>query len=434
MDPLQEMHAHNQDVLDGDDPTAFVPLELEEDLDEQLEVVPVTHSVELAANTGGLKLSEDSEGLIWQPICKTGELALSPGPGQVDLDRPLKITERMLGQVVDAFHDRAFEYVTIPDAHLRSEENPLRNKGFVRELDLRDSTAQNDPPGTKVLWAAQELTDPQAKAAVLNGSVAARSVGIKFNYRRKRDGKTYPAALEHVMLTNYPWIDGLNSELLAASQEPGEQFDGLYVFHDSPEDTGDILAGDQDPVKLLSRELGQMEIDTDTHIDTDEDTITVEALLAQERAAREDLESRFETQQTELMMAQNRLQDQAEKLHAEDVAKKIRKWQTEGVAPAVLSRVQSVMLADVPTEDSSMHLSVPVQIGDEQSEVALESASDIVELILSALPRDSSAARSAHLQAVSLEELQASQHPNVQKTAKDMADEIEQEVGKSEAA
>jgi hypothetical protein len=113
------------------------------------------------------------------------------------------------------------EHVTVPTSHAdRVDENT----GFVRQLRIVDNE-----DGSSSLQAGLHFTEPQIKEKVANGSIANTSVGVIFDYLRKRDGKKYTQALQHVALTNRPWIDGMEPFGIAASEDEVEvvamQFD-----------------------------------------------------------------------------------------------------------------------------------------------------------------------------------------------------------------
>lgn len=205
-------------------------------------------------------LSDNGQKLFWKVACKSGTLALSPGPGQVDIEKPLELTPDMFAEAKRAFDERAFPHVTVPETHANGV---LENTGFVRQLidvDYDDprlpekiaEAHRNEPPGTKLLMTGIEFTEPAVRDKAENGSIADTSVGMKFNYRNKRTGKTYPVALEHVALTNVPWVDGLSafdtSRFLSQEQQKGHSFGvrdfkGVYV---EQEDDVNLSATEQD--------------------------------------------------------------------------------------------------------------------------------------------------------------------------------------------
>lgn len=178
---------------------------------------------------------KEHNGLIYKVVCKTGTLALSPGPGQMDIEKPLELTHDLFGAVKTAWDDGAVRYVTLPETHANGT---FENKGYVKDLQILDQTGvkellgdeahaiiQEDEPDTQYLAAGLYITDGEAKKSVLEGSVADMSVGIKFNQRpNKRTGKLYPAVLNHIAFTNEPWMDGLIpfNPAIMASQKPSD--------------------------------------------------------------------------------------------------------------------------------------------------------------------------------------------------------------------
>jgi hypothetical protein len=209
------------------------------------EVAHEGHSATLF-NTGiPLNLSaRTDDGLVWKVAVKTGTLALSPGPGQMDLDQPLELTPDLFMDVKAAFDEKAFPYVTVPETHANGA---LENTGYVKKLEILDKDqlladarisdegkahVADDPDDTRYLLSGIGFTNPKAREAADNGSLADTSVGIKFGYRNKRTGKTYQAALEHLALTNVPWVDG-NIPFNAGAtlgQQPFDQEEAEYTY------------------------------------------------------------------------------------------------------------------------------------------------------------------------------------------------------------
>lgn len=170
----------------------------------------------------GLNLAQEGDdGLVWKVACKTGTLALSPGPGQTDSEEPLNLTGEMFRQMVLSLEEQAFPYCTVPETH---GNGSLENTGYVRRAEILTHdevmtdprVAQRlkqhlaaDPADTEYLLAGIEFTEPEVKRKALNGSIPDTSIGVKFGYRNKRTGKQYPVAWEHLALTPVPWVDGL---------------------------------------------------------------------------------------------------------------------------------------------------------------------------------------------------------------------------------
>lgn len=161
--------------------------------------------------------SEEDDGLIWKTVLRTGVWALTPGAGQKPVTKPLKVVrdnakegEIALSDILNSFEDGAVEHVTVPLSHTdRVDENT----GFAKKLRIIDGT-----DGSSLLQAGLFFTDPSIKVKVLEGSIANTSVGLIFDYPRKRDGKKYKVAMQHTALTNRPWIDGMEPFGIAASE------------------------------------------------------------------------------------------------------------------------------------------------------------------------------------------------------------------------
>lgn len=165
-----------------------------------------------------MHLSE-TDGLIWKDVLVEGSWALSPDVlGQptrkpikvvVDGEEPGVLSMRKLKQ---NFDDQAMDHVTVPLSH---SDRPDENTGYVKALDIRKGK-----DGKHRLMAGFEFTEPDIKGKVERKTIPNVSVGVLFDYMRKRDGKKYDQALAHVALTSKPWLNGLTPfGSLAASQD-----------------------------------------------------------------------------------------------------------------------------------------------------------------------------------------------------------------------
>lgn len=326
------------------------------------------------------------DGLIWKAICKTGTLALSPGPGQIDVEKPLELTPKLFEELKASVDEKAFPHITVPITH---NNGLLDNTGYVRKVEVEDSKDPTDPAGTKVLMAGIEFTEPGIKEKVINGTIPDTSVGVKFNYRNKRTGKLFAAALEHVALTHQPWVDGLTPFGQALSQEgifdqaeERPDWDGVYIHAAQPESeevpakdgpSRDILPGDDHSGTVPG--VG----------DTPKPGAgTVERLMAAQQAETERLAQENEKLRRDLALAQGIGNDNAEKLHASAVGSRIKALEGK-VPPSLLTRIEAIYLADKPTSESTLQLSL-AGAGDEGKDLELGSATELVEFLLSALP------------------------------------------------
>lgn len=174
---------------------------------------------------------QERDGLMWYPIIREGQWAVRPGATGTKRKVPLKVIpgssknqrrEIGLKDLLDAFNDKAIEYVTVPSSH---NNTTLENQGFIRAMKIVDGTVKdrktNKDVKVKVLMGGYDFTEPDTKSKVERGTVASRSAGILYDYVNTETGKTYPVVIEHVALTNKPWITGMQSfgRKLNASQE-----------------------------------------------------------------------------------------------------------------------------------------------------------------------------------------------------------------------
>lgn len=165
---------------------------------------------------------EEKDGLVWKSILRTGRWELSPGVAGPEA-RPLIVTDGHtsdpkiavgLQDIVDNYDAGAVEHVTIPKSH-RDEVD--ENTGLVKKL--RIDKAED---GTARLMAGFAFTEPDIAAKVKRGSIVNTSAGLKFNHLGKQDARRFPIVLDHVALTNKPWINGLTPFGVNASQDDSD--------------------------------------------------------------------------------------------------------------------------------------------------------------------------------------------------------------------
>jgi hypothetical protein len=165
----------------------------------------------------GETFAEDKEaGVIWAPILRSGQHAMRPGPGGTKLRVPLTVVagksedptkEIGLLNLKEAFDAGAVQHVTIPKGHPKDdEEMMLKNTGYIKSLKIVES---KKVPGQMVLMGAHEFRDADVKDRIEKGLIANRSCGILYNHVNTETGETFEQALEHVALTQKPWIRGM---------------------------------------------------------------------------------------------------------------------------------------------------------------------------------------------------------------------------------
>jgi hypothetical protein len=177
--------------------------------------------------------AEESK-LVWKVVLRTGTWKLRPGPGGVKLKADLNVVrdggkkgDIVLTELKRSFDAKAKEYVTVPLSSHGNEE--AANTGYVRELRIQDVAGEDGSQATQsLLWAGIEFTDSEVARKVQEKSIASVSGGILFDYERTEDGEKFPQILDHVCLTNKPWINGTGEftsklpEGVMASDEPDD--------------------------------------------------------------------------------------------------------------------------------------------------------------------------------------------------------------------
>lgn len=159
------------------------------------------------------------DGLMWKVALPVGELKVSPGYRGKAAARPLRVIEGRshnpreaigLQDLVDAFDEGAIQHVTLPLSHAdRCEENT----GFVRKVKIGQTK-----DGKRALMCGVDITEPEVKGKVERGTIAGCSVGIEFDYVKKDTGKTFKSVLQHLCLTNKPWVPGMPAFGVAADE------------------------------------------------------------------------------------------------------------------------------------------------------------------------------------------------------------------------
>ena len=152
----------------------------------------------------------EADGLIWKCALPVGELKVSPGWDGKPIYKPLRVVEGHsddpneaigLQDILTAFKQGAVPHVTVPLSHAdRVDENT----GFVESVKIAPLK-----DGRPALWAGIKFTEPEVKEKVERGSIANVSVGLKFGYIKKDSGDQFPVALQHLALTNKPWVPGM---------------------------------------------------------------------------------------------------------------------------------------------------------------------------------------------------------------------------------
>lgn len=212
----------------------------------------------LSRDAIGLDKPVEQDGLMWEPIIREGQWAVRPGGRTGKRRSPLKVVagksqnqrkEIGLQDIVDAFDDDAIEFVTVPTSH---SNHVLENTGFIKGLKIAEGTVKpkrkdGDKPAqkVKVLMGGYDIKVPSVKEKMTLGTIASRSAGLLYDYVNTESGKSYPVALEHVALTNKPWITGMTAFGRKIKAKVGSTLDtvGLSLSNDEPEDE-DFLAND----------------------------------------------------------------------------------------------------------------------------------------------------------------------------------------------
>lgn len=192
------------------------------------------HLVEVFFSDDDVELAEDT-GLVTKAILRTGEWKKTPSSKGV-LRKPLRVIrdgassakDRIISlqEIVDNFNAGAYPNVPIPltDEENKDHKNLLRlNTGWIKKLWIKDL-----PDGVSKLMAGMQFTEPDAREKVKRGTYPDVSSGIFFGIERP-DGKRFNSALNHVVLTHKPFMDGLGGFQFSDDGETLETVESLVL-------------------------------------------------------------------------------------------------------------------------------------------------------------------------------------------------------------
>ncbi len=167
----------------------------------------------------------DENGLVVKEILREGEWPVIPTNfGRVN--KPLRVVRNgksnqeagviSMEELVANFTAGAIPNVQIP---LSDEQNDHKNTtrlntGFVRGLRIEDKD-----DGARLV-AEMEFTEPEVRDRTLRGTYADVSCGIPWEVTSR--GKDFGACLEHVAITNKPFIDSLGPFLAMSAEDQDE--------------------------------------------------------------------------------------------------------------------------------------------------------------------------------------------------------------------
>lgn len=181
---------------------------------------------------------DEATGLIWKPILRTGEWPKTPSSKGV-VNKALKVVrdgvssakDRIISlqEIKDNFEAGAYPYVPIPltDEENKDHKNLLRlNTGWVKKLKIRE-----DGNGVAKLVAGMQFTEPDARGKVERKTYPDVSSGIFFGINRP-NGQTFNAALNHVVITHKPFMDGLGGFEFSDDGDAPETVETLQLSDD----------------------------------------------------------------------------------------------------------------------------------------------------------------------------------------------------------
>jgi len=166
---------------------------------------------------------EERDGFVIKEILRTGEWPVIPTSGGL-VQKPLRIIRDgvssredgviAMSELVNHFKAGIPHRVQVPlsDEAGQDHKNTTRlNTGFVRDLWITDEGDLSK------LVAKIEFTEPDVREKTLRGTYDDVSCGIPWQLKVR--GEQYGACLEHVCITNKPFIDGLGPFLALSDDD-----------------------------------------------------------------------------------------------------------------------------------------------------------------------------------------------------------------------
>lgn len=225
----------------------------------------------------------EEDGFIVKEILRTGEWGVIPTKGGL-VNKPLRVVKDGLSDAKEGIISLAeivsnFKLGAVPNVQIPLSDDSDDHKNITRLNTgyIRDVWVAEDEDGNAKLVAKMDFTEPEVKERVLRGTYSDVSCGIPWSIVSR--GKKYGASLEHVAITNRPFIDGLGP-FLAASDDSGEE---IEVTHFSMEGTVAEVSAETSPAP-------EADGATDFELDNLSDTEVNEKALAEIDSELNDLE------------------------------------------------------------------------------------------------------------------------------------------------
>jgi hypothetical protein len=303
---------------------------------------------EMFFDGSGEEIRMGEDGLIYKTVLREGEWKFSPGPGQVPINKPIKVVKdgasdgrsRIISmkELKSNFDNKIKDHVTIPLSH---DNKVDENTGYIRQVRIGE-----DESGRAILEAGFDFTEPDIKGKVERGTIANTSAGVLFDYIHKESGKKFNAILDHAALTNSPWLNGMKPFGIEASED-------LQVVAFSEDNQPTIEIGG--------------EVMPETTEEKKDEVVTPEDTLATKLGLSED-------EITSRLAEYNELKAKDKK---HEVDAQITEWQDKGVTPAVLSEAKAILMAD----EGAVVLNL-----SEDGAAKPQTASQLVDRLISAIP------------------------------------------------
>ncbi len=323
---------------------------------------------------------------IWKPVLRTGRWRVGPWSTR-DKAVPMQVVESgpsdpkkcivSLEELMQSFKAGAKQHVTVPltkgndaDTH---KNHSIDNTGFVRNTKIEDG----------VLWGLFDFKDPEVREKARLGTLADVSAGIRFDYQRKRDGKRFPTILDHVAITNDPWIDGMQPFGLSDSGEREKEVVYAVLPSENPEEINTV----RNSLSRLAKIKGKTASSSDEEVSASQpNTVGGENVAddneTQVLTADEFVKTLGFASTDDLKEAIDSIGDTKADLHERNVRDTVRSWEEDGVPPAVIAAAQPFLEQD--DGGPAINLSVTVDGEEKESQMTV---TKVIKAVVDAMPK-----------------------------------------------
>ncbi len=156
----------------------------------------------------------DNPKLFWKEVIYTQDFVHPQRSGE-----PFVVTSERMRGWVENFKRGVPQLVPVPiqgpDDESAHNTNPMSNTGFVKDMEIRPR-----PEGGESLWALMEIVDPEV-ADKVGKTICGCSLRLVESYTDAETGEDHGETIEHICLTNTPYIEKTGN-FVEAEREPAD--------------------------------------------------------------------------------------------------------------------------------------------------------------------------------------------------------------------